>query len=347
MDKKDHPLDAWRQLNDEPVPPRVMTAHQCVHAVLDYAAERIDRQDAKLGPDLAANVQRETEAILHASALSTEQYAEDASGGALGNAGIFVEAVLRGLVTGEGRTDVAADVGAALPLATALLDKCAVVLAGLTVTVDEAPVAAATPGDSVAADMTATMHAVAGRIAILTTALRAAMPDALAALDEQVRSPQHTAYLVLAGITDQLNQRNVPVNEGSFERMRMFMDEAANGASDAANPETVLWVSRLMRCLCGDPDASAAQAHPNVVRAGLQFLERHLAGATASERLRAGERARVSAEYLDATRHGVSILLAPFDRFTPEPAPEGPAPPAPPRLPTRRRRSRRERRRGK
>ena len=140
-------------------------------------------------------------------------------------------------------------------------------------------------------------------------------------------------------------ERGVPLSERSFERMRGFMDDAVGAAGGLYDPHAVIWVARLVRCIYGEPGAQAEAASQLVMRAGLRCLEEQLSAAAASERLRAGETARVSAEYLDAARHGVSLLLPPTLRHIPKPPRERAVPPAPPRLPRRPRRSRRERRR--
>ena len=295
MMRETHPLADWHRLEDDPPPERVMDAAACVHEALEHAAVAISEHEAALGFEMAKATGRHTDMVLISLAEILEEYPRAAAELPTD----FLAEILRGLAGYDARSDIRGDTRIALSAATTLMEEWA-------------PDGPDSGGQGLAT-------ATAARLAILARALRAVMPPEMAALDAQVRSPQHAAWLVACGVSDRLNERQVPVSEGAFRRIRRQLDAAVIAASAIDEPDVALWTSQLLRCITGDPDAKHDPVAPAVADAGLRFLEGQLAAASAGERLRSGELARISAEYLGAIAYGAGSLLPPEARFSRDP----------------------------
>ena len=308
-----HPLADWRALRTDPPAPRMMSVRDCDNAALDLATPELTAQIAQLTPVEHDDIGSLTGAVLVtlSEQLVGELGPDSRQPAHLAPAARYSAEVLRALAAQPCDNDLVGDVGTLLTGATSQITQW--VARGDTQLADTISQWVA-KGHPEPADVSVISAGVMERLQILVRALRGVMPPRQAAYDAQVRSPQHTAWLIITAASKQLQADGFPLLTSQlWRRARQHMADIATAAGGIDDPSVTLMASRTMRCLAGEPSGRGEPSTDAVVVSAARFLAEHLDAAAASERLRRGENARRCAEYLEALSYGAIGVLSPDD----------------------------------
>ena len=293
-----HPLADWMALRTNPPAPCLMSVRDCTDEVIRLAAPDLTTQIEHLPPGMHDDIGALVEVVLTKIANDLVAACEPESSHPPGliAAVTFSAEVLRGLTGQPYHAELIGDVCISLTGATAQMSEWA------------------SRGHPALAEAPAISAGLIERMHILVRALRGVMPPRQAACDVQVRTPQHTAWLLITGGSNLFpSDDHMKMTAPTWRRARQHMTEIATAAGAIEDPDVTLMAWRVMQCLVGDPRARGEPVTFAVLVSTARFLVEQLDAVAAGERLRKGDDARLCSEYFDRLVRSAAMLLSPDD----------------------------------